>query len=170
MKFFFKKKKKKKKKKNIEGENPCQSARFACNRRSFRTTLTPCAAPAAFLPRRNCMATSARGPKAHGLKHRRDAVGNLVIYVPGTKGREKAPAVILQGHVDIVAEKDKSTDFDFLEDPIEVVVNGDWVIAPRPRSRRQRHRGGRRTGGRRRPGRCPRPARAVVHRGRGDHL
>jgi dipeptidase D len=51
--------------------------------------------------------------------------------VPGTKGREKAPAVILQGHVDIVAEKDKSTDFDFLKDPIEVVVEGDWVIAPR---------------------------------------
>ena len=69
--------------------------------------------------------------EAHGLKHRHDAVGNLVIYVPGTKGREKAPAVILQGHVDIVAEKDKSTDFDFLKDPIEVVVDGDWVIAPK---------------------------------------
>ncbi len=69
--------------------------------------------------------------EAHGLKHRHDAVGNLVIYVPGTKGREKAPAVILQGHVDIVAEKDKSTDFDFLKDPIEVVVDGDWVVAPK---------------------------------------
>ncbi len=69
--------------------------------------------------------------EAHGLKHRTDAVGNLVIYVPGTKGREKAPAVILQGHVDMVAEKDKSTDFDFLKDPIEVVVEGDWVVAPK---------------------------------------
>ena len=69
--------------------------------------------------------------ESRGLAHRGDAVGNLVIYVPGTKGREKAPAVILQGHVDIVAEKDKSTDFDFLKDPIEVVVEGDWVVAPR---------------------------------------
>jgi dipeptidase D len=68
---------------------------------------------------------------ACGLKHRSDAVGNLVVYVPGTKGREKAPAVILQGHVDIVAEKDKSTDFDFLKDPIPVVVDGDWVVAPK---------------------------------------
>ena len=69
--------------------------------------------------------------EARGLAHRSDAVGNLVIYVPGTKGREKAPAVILQGHVDMVAEKDKSTDFDFLKDPIEVVVEGDWVVAPK---------------------------------------
>ena len=69
--------------------------------------------------------------EARGLGHRGDAVGNLVIYVPGTNGREKAPTVILQGHVDMVAEKDKSTDFDFLKDPIEVVVEGDWVIAPK---------------------------------------
>lgn len=68
---------------------------------------------------------------ARGFKHSTDAVGNVVVYVPGTKGREKAPPVILQGHVDIVAEKDKSTNFDFLKDPIEVVVEGDWVIAPK---------------------------------------
>ena len=69
--------------------------------------------------------------ESRGLVHRGDAVGNLCIYVPATKGREKAPTVILQGHVDMVTEKDKSTDFDFMKDPIEVVVEGDWVIAPR---------------------------------------
>lgn len=69
--------------------------------------------------------------ETQGFAHRTDAVGNLVVYVPGTKGRENAPTVILQGHVDMVAEKDKSTDFDFLKDPIEVVVEGDWVIAPK---------------------------------------
>jgi len=69
--------------------------------------------------------------KGRGLVHRGDPVGNLIIYVPGTKGREKAPTVILQGHVDMVTEKDKSTNFDFLKDPIEVVVDGDWVIAPK---------------------------------------
>jgi dipeptidase D len=68
---------------------------------------------------------------SRGLAHRTDAVGNLIVYVPGAKGREKAPAVILQAHADMVAEKDKSTDFDFLKDPIEVVVEGDWVVAPR---------------------------------------
>ncbi|MEN6450511.1 MAG: beta-Ala-His dipeptidase [Thermoguttaceae bacterium] len=68
---------------------------------------------------------------ARGFKHRSDSIGNLVISVPGTKGREKAPTVILQAHVDMVAEKDKSTDFDFLNDPIEVVVEGDWVVAPK---------------------------------------
>ena len=88
------------------------------------------------IPRPSCheeaaMAHLRSWAEASGLKHRGDAVGNLVVYVPGTKGREKAPAVILQGHVDMVAEKDKSTDFDFLKDPIEVVVEGDWVIAPK---------------------------------------
>jgi dipeptidase D len=67
--------------------------------------------------------------ESRGLSHRSDAVGNLVIYVPGTQGREQAPAVIIQGHVDIVAEKDKSTDFDFLKDAIEAEIDGDWVIA-----------------------------------------
>jgi dipeptidase D len=69
--------------------------------------------------------------EARGLAHRGDAVGNLCIAVPATPGREKAPAVILQGHVDMVGEKDKSTDFDFLKDPIPLVVEGDWVIAPK---------------------------------------
>jgi dipeptidase D len=69
--------------------------------------------------------------EAHGLVYRSDTVGNLCIAVPATRGREKAPTVILQGHVDMVTEKDKSTSFDFLKDPIEVIVEGDWVIAPK---------------------------------------
>jgi dipeptidase D len=88
------------------------------------------------IPRPSCheeavMAHLRSWADARGFAHRTDAVGNLVVYVPGAKGREKAPAVILQGHVDIVAEKDKSTDFDFLKDPIPVVVDGDWVVAPK---------------------------------------
>ncbi len=66
-----------------------------------------------------------------GYAHRTDSTGNVIVYVPATKGRENAPPVILQGHVDMVAEKDKSTEFDFLRDPIEVLVEGDWVIAPK---------------------------------------
>jgi dipeptidase D len=58
-----------------------------------------------------------------------DATGNLVVRVPATKGHEKAHPVILQGHVDMVAEKDKATEFDFLKDPILARVDGDWVVA-----------------------------------------
>jgi dipeptidase D len=88
------------------------------------------------IPRPSCheeaaMAHLRSWAESRGLTHRSDAVGNLVISVPGSKGRENAAAVVLQGHVDMVAEKDRSTDFDFLKDPIEVVVEGDWVIAPK---------------------------------------
>jgi len=58
-----------------------------------------------------------------------DKVGNLCVRVPGTKGREKSPVVIIQGHLDIVAEKDSGTEFDFMKDPIACRVDGDWVIA-----------------------------------------
>jgi dipeptidase D len=58
-----------------------------------------------------------------------DAVGNLVVRVPATKGHEKAKPVILQGHVDMVAEMDKGTQHDFLKDPIVAEVEGDWLIA-----------------------------------------
>jgi dipeptidase D len=58
-----------------------------------------------------------------------DKVGNLCVRVPGTKGHEKAPVVIIQGHLDMVAEKDTDFAFDFLKDPIACRVDGDWVIA-----------------------------------------
>ena len=58
-----------------------------------------------------------------------DKVGNLCVRVPASKGHEKAPMVIIQGHMDIVAEKDSDTEFDFLKDPIPCRVDGDWVIA-----------------------------------------
>ena len=109
--------------------------------------------------------------EARGLAHRGDAVGNLVIYVPGTKGREKAPTVILQGHVDMVTEKDKSTDFDFLKDPIEVVVEGDWVIAPKTTLGADNGIGvAAAQAVADDTGRLPRPARVALHRGRGDRF
>lgn len=60
---------------------------------------------------------------------REDAVGNVCIAVPATAGHEKAPIVILQGHLDMVAEKDNATAFDFEKDPIAVTIDGDWVVA-----------------------------------------
>lgn len=64
--------------------------------------------------------------KEHGLEAKTDKVGNVAIYKPATPGYENAPAVVLQGHMDMVCESnDKS--FDFTISPIPVVVDGDWV-------------------------------------------
>ncbi len=65
----------------------------------------------------------------HGFATRADAAGNLVIAVPATPGHEAAPIVVLQGHVDMVCEKNAGVTHDFLTQGIEVEVDGDWVRA-----------------------------------------
>jgi len=64
-----------------------------------------------------------------GFESDGDSAGNLVVRIPATPGHEKAAAVILQGHVDMVPEKNRDVEHDFLKDPIEVVRDGDWVLA-----------------------------------------
>jgi dipeptidase D len=64
-----------------------------------------------------------------GYDAREDAIGNIRVRVPATPGHESARPVILQGHLDIVPEKDPALTFDFMKDPIEVKVDGDWVVA-----------------------------------------
>ncbi len=64
-----------------------------------------------------------------GLKWQEDAVGNLLISIPATKGREKAAPVLIQGHVDMVCEKNAATRHDFETDPIKLLIEGDWVTA-----------------------------------------
>jgi dipeptidase D len=66
---------------------------------------------------------------AHGLEALEDAVGNVCLKVPATPGHESAPPVVIQGHLDMVCEKNTGTAFDFDTDPIDVVVDGDWVKA-----------------------------------------
>jgi len=58
-----------------------------------------------------------------------DEVGNIVIKVPATPGYENAPTIVLQGHLDMVCEKNKGTDHDFENDPIEIMRDGDWITA-----------------------------------------
>ncbi len=65
----------------------------------------------------------------HGFETGSDRVGNLVVRVPATEGHESADTVILQGHVDMVPEKNRDVEFDFLTDPINVVRDGDWILA-----------------------------------------
>ncbi len=60
---------------------------------------------------------------------RRDAAGNLVVGVPATAGREHAPTVVLQGHLDIVCERDPGSPFDPREGRIRVVRDGEWLRA-----------------------------------------
>ncbi len=66
-----------------------------------------------------------------GLGHswEQDATGNLVVRKPATPGYESAPTVLIQGHVDMVCEKNKGTEHDFENDPIRTRVDGDWVVA-----------------------------------------
>ena len=58
-----------------------------------------------------------------------DKVGNIVIHVPATKGKEKSPTIVLQGHVDMVCEMNKGTKHDFDKDPIKLVKDGEWITA-----------------------------------------
>lgn len=71
--------------------------------------------------------------KAFGAKHnletKWDEVGNVLIKKPATKGKEHLQTVILQSHVDMVCEKNSDVQHDFLKDPIETYVDGEWLCA-----------------------------------------
>lgn len=58
-----------------------------------------------------------------------DAAGNVVVRKPASAGREAAPVVALQAHLDMVQEKNAGVDHDFHRDPIRPVVEGDWLKA-----------------------------------------
>ena len=67
--------------------------------------------------------------KTRGLRHRRDEMGNVVIWKPASPGYEDHPAVILQGHLDMVCVQESGMNHDFEKDPLELTVDGDWVKA-----------------------------------------
>lgn len=67
--------------------------------------------------------------KKHNLQAKKDDAGNVLITKPATKGKENLPTVILQGHVDMVCEKNSGTKHDFDNDPIETYIDGDWLKA-----------------------------------------
>ncbi len=58
-----------------------------------------------------------------------DTTGNIVALVPATPGHENAPTIVLQGHVDMVCEKNKDKQHDFDNDSIDVSVKDGWVVA-----------------------------------------
>lgn len=64
-----------------------------------------------------------------GLEAEADNVGNVVVRKPASPGRQKAPSVCLQGHLDMVCEKNKDKVHDFGKDPIELVRKGNVLMA-----------------------------------------
>ena len=67
--------------------------------------------------------------KHKGLEVIEDKVGNIIVRKPAYKGRESAPTVVLQGHLDMVCEKNENITHNFDIDPIRVVRRGDWLYA-----------------------------------------
>ena len=66
---------------------------------------------------------------AHGLRAVQDELNNVVIYKDGTPGYEHHPTVILQGHMDMVAEKTKDSPIDFTKDPLALRTDGTDIWA-----------------------------------------
>ncbi len=67
--------------------------------------------------------------KQLGLETQTDAVGNVVVRKPASSGRENVPSVALQGHLDMVPEKNNDKTHDFLKDPIELVRKDNVIMA-----------------------------------------
>ena len=67
--------------------------------------------------------------KRLGLETMEDEVGNVIIKKPATPGRENAPVIVLQSHLDIVHQKNNDTVFDFETEGIRMYTEGDWVRA-----------------------------------------
>lgn len=64
-----------------------------------------------------------------GLETIVDSIGNVIIRKPATPGMENRKGVILQSHLDMVPQKNSDKVHDFEKDPIETVIDGDWVKA-----------------------------------------
>ena len=71
--------------------------------------------------------------KAFGEKHKLetlvDEAGNVLIKKPATPGMENRKTVVLQSHIDMVCEKNNDVQHDFLTDPVETVIEGEWLKA-----------------------------------------
>lgn len=65
----------------------------------------------------------------HSLKYYRDGADNVIIYKSASAGYEGAEPVILQGHLDMVCQKTDDCPIDFLNDPLNVFCEGDFLKA-----------------------------------------
>lgn len=64
-----------------------------------------------------------------GLETIQDELNNIIIRKPATSGYEDSEGIIIQGHMDMVCEKEENVDHDFSKDPIDIVLEGDFIKA-----------------------------------------
>ena len=64
-----------------------------------------------------------------GLKYHRDALQNIIVKKPGTKGYEKAPTVILHGHIDMVCKLEDGVTHDFATQGVKLKLDGNFIRA-----------------------------------------
>lgn len=64
-----------------------------------------------------------------GLGTQVDPAGNLIVRKPASPGREHVPGLVLQGHLDMVCQKNSDSNHDFSRDPIRPVLKDGWVMA-----------------------------------------
>jgi dipeptidase D len=64
-----------------------------------------------------------------GLETIVDEIGNVIIKKPASQGMEDRMTVVLQGHLDMVPQKNNDVNHDFLTDPIQPFIDGEWVRA-----------------------------------------
>ena len=67
--------------------------------------------------------------REHHIECVADEAMNVILRVPATAGYEDHPTLILQAHMDMVCEKNSDCDHNFMTDPIETYVEGDWLKA-----------------------------------------
>lgn len=67
--------------------------------------------------------------KDMGFQVQEDKTGNFVVRKPATAGMENRKPVCIQGHIDMVCEKNSDVEFDFDNDPIQAYIDGDWIKA-----------------------------------------
>ena len=66
---------------------------------------------------------------AHGIEHQVDEAGNVYMRKAATAGMEDRKGIVIQAHVDMVPQKNNDKVFDFINDPIEAYIDGEWVTA-----------------------------------------
>ncbi len=67
--------------------------------------------------------------RTHGIACTVDDAGNVILRKPATPGMESRKGIVLQAHMDMVPQKNGDKAFDFVRDPIEAYVDGEWVKA-----------------------------------------
>lgn len=67
--------------------------------------------------------------RQRGLWTYQDTANNVIIKKPASRGYENSAPVVIQGHMDMVCEKNEGVEHDFEKDPIKVIYDGDYIHA-----------------------------------------